>query len=414
MLNVTLSKKILWIIFLTIFIDMLGIGILIPVFPMLIVAGSEYNVIPLGWTSGQAFIMAGWLLATFPIAQFFCTPILGQMSDKYGRKKILAVSITGTALSYLLFAYAIISKNIPLMFASRILDGASGGNISIAQAVIGDISEPAKRARNFGLIGVALGLGFVFGPFVGGKLSDASLVSCFNAATPFWFAAALSAINIALVLKFLPETAQVKANANVNYFKPIHNIKLAFKSVNLRVIILVVFLFNAGFTFFTTFWGVVLAEQFGFSAGQIGNFFAYMGIMIILGQGMVVRRLSGKVADFKVLRLSIVGAGLCLLVYYIITPAQHAWIYYIPPLLATFMALTKAFSNSLITRITATDKLGEAMGINSSASALANAIPALLAGYIASHHARLPILVGSITMILAAIIFRRLYKEIKL
>ncbi len=133
-------NKALWVIFFTIFIDMLGIGILIPVFPLLITHGSEFRVTPASWSQAESFIFAGWLLAIFPILQFFCTPVLGQLSDKYGRRKLLLISISGTAFSYLLFAYGILTKNICLLFFSRMLDGASGGNISIAQAVIGDIS----------------------------------------------------------------------------------------------------------------------------------------------------------------------------------------------------------------------------------------------------------------------------------
>ncbi len=130
--------------------------------------------------------------------------------------------------------------------------------------------------------------------------------------------------------------------------------------------------------------------------------------MIILAQSMVVRRLAKKLTEVQVLRFAIFGAGFCLLLFYFINNAF--WLYYIPPFLAIFMALNKAFSNSLISKIVTQDKLGEAMGINSSANALANLIPAIMSGYIASHHARLPILVGSIIMFISGIIFRKLYR----
>ena len=122
-----MQKSILRIIFLTIFIDMLGIGILVPVFPMLIVNGSAFKVTPETWTTAQGFIMAGWLLAAFPLTQFIFTPILGQFADKFGRRKILALSIFGTSIAYALFAIAVYTKNIPLMFIARILDGCIWG-----------------------------------------------------------------------------------------------------------------------------------------------------------------------------------------------------------------------------------------------------------------------------------------------
>ena len=289
--------------------------------------------------------------------------------------------------------------------------GASGGNISIAQAVIGDISEPAKRARNFGLVGVSIGIGFIFGPFIGGKLSDPALVSWFNAATPFWFAAIISAVNAILVITILPETLKIASQNAIDLTKPIQNIIKLFSAGELCRIIPATFLFNAGFTFFTTFWGVVLADQFGFSQGGIGNFFAYSGLMIILAQGLVVRRISGKVTDYKVLYFSIIGTGLCLFANYLIPVNHVSWIYFVPPFVAICAASTKAFSSALITRITPPKQLGEAMGINSSANALAQSIPAFLAGYVAAHHARLPVLVGAITTLCGGILFILIFKH---
>jgi len=399
------KKKILPIIFLTVFIDMLGIGLLVPVFPMLVVPLSPFRITPISWSIQDGFVMAGWLMAAYPLAQFICTPILGQLADKYGRRKILGLSISGTFVSYLLFALAIVTKNLPLLFFARILDGCSGGNISVAQAVIGDISEPAERAKNFGLIGVALGLGFVFGPFLGGKLSDSTVISWFNISTPFIFAAILSLINVLLIIFILPETLSVRINRRINLTRPLHNIIKAFKLKELRSILPAVFMFNAGFTFFTTFWGIILANEYGFNQGRIGNFFAYMGIMIILAQGLVVRRLSGIVRDYSVLRYSIIGTGICLLAYYFIPTSTVSLIYYIPPFLAVFVALTKAFSAALITRITPDAIRGEVMGINSSVGALAQAIPAVLAGYVATYYAIMPVLFGSITAIIGGILF---------
>lgn len=406
------SKKILWTIFLTIFIDMFGLGILIPVFPMLVVPGSVFKVTPDSWTVAEGFIMAGWLMAVFPLAQFFCTPVLGQMADKYGRRKILAFSISGTAISYLLFALGIYTKNIPLLFFARCLDGASGGNISVAQAVIGDVSDSKSRAKNFGLVGVSIGIGFVLGPFIGGKLSDQNLVSWFDAATPFLFSAILSIFNVFLVLKLLPETLKDKKTNVIHLMRPLNNILKIFMNKNIRIIISANFFFNAGFTFFTTFWGVILAYKFGYNQGGIGDFFAYIGIMIILAQGGVVRRLSGKISESTVLRYSMILTGICLLGYFLVNVEHVIWIYYITPLLAISVALTRAFNMSLLSKLSTNATRGEVMGMNSSASALAQAIPAILAGYIATSHVTSTVLVGAITTIFGGIFFLYLFKEV--
>ena len=408
--STTNSSKILWTVFLTIFIDMLGIGVLIPVFPLLVLHTSPFRITPDSWSIASGFILLGWLASSFPIAQFLFSPILGQLADRFGRKKTLAISLSGTAFAYVLFAIGIITKNIPLMFISRIMDGITGGNISVAQAVIADISTPANRAKNFGLVGMSFGLGFILGPFIGGKLSDPSVVHWFNAATPFYFTALLSILNVISVLKFLPETLKLKSSAKLDISKPFHNIVKAFSESGLRNIMPSTFLFNAGFAFFTTFFAVTLASKYGFTQSHIGNYFAYIGMMIVLAQGLIVRRVSGKVQDYKVLRYSMFGTGLCLFSYFFI-PATHAhWIYFIPPFMASCNALTFAFNASIVTRITPNNIHGEALGINSSVMALAQAIPALLSGYIAGFNVTLPIIVGSGTIILAGICFWKLFK----
>lgn len=402
------NKPILPTVFLTIFIDMLGIGILIPVFPMLVTHGSEFCITPANWTQGQSYIMSGWLLAVYPLLQFIFSPILGQLSDRYGRRKLLLISIAGTATSYALFAYAILSKNIYLLFISRMIDGISGGNIATAQAVIGDVSTPQHRARNFGMIGVSIGVGFVFGPFIGGILSSPQIYHKFNAATPFWFTCVLSLLNCYLIFRNLPETVRNLSNnhTKVEFTRAVRNIIGLFHLGKLSSIIPVLFLFNFGFTFFTSFWGIVLVTKFDYNQSGVGYFFAYLGIMIIFAQGGVVRRISGKVNEIQILKIALFLTGFCLLMYYLVPLHAKNYIYLITPFLALGTALVKSFSSALITRIAAENKLGEAMGINSSASALAQALPALLAGYVAYFHPELSILVGAIVALSAWVVFK--------
>jgi DHA1 family tetracycline resistance protein-like MFS transporter len=400
------SNKILLTVFFTIFLDLFGVGILIPIFPLLIMPNSPFKITPDTWNMAHGFIMAGWLMAAYPLAQFVFTPLLGQLADKYGRKPILLISILGTIISYILFALAIEYRLIWLLFMARILDGVSGANIAAAQAIISDVSPPQSRAKNFGLVGVAVGIGFVLGPFIGGRLSDSHLVSWFNPTTPFWFAAGLSLINLLLVLGLLPETLINKTTNKINLARPIHNLVRVFKHQHLTVPIFANFLFNAGFSAFTTFWGVILAYHFGCTQAVIGDFFAYVGVMIILAQGLVVRRLSGKVKDYKVLDISIILVGVCILAYYLV-PSNHViLIYYITPFLAVFVALTRSFNMSLLAGLATNNTRGEVLGVNSSFSALAQAIPAILAGYIATIHVTGVVLFGAIVTIIGGIYFR--------
>jgi DHA1 family tetracycline resistance protein-like MFS transporter len=204
-----MTKK-TWFMFLTIFIDMLGIGVLVPVIPQLLGEPSSPYFLLDPSQIKLGFILLGFLVASYPIATFFASPILGALSDKYGRKPVLLASIAGTSLSYFVFAYAIITKNIPLLFASRIIDGLTGGNISVAQAVIADSTTPENRAKVFGAIGAAFGLGFIFGPFLGGILSSPSVLPFFSASTPFIFSGLLALFNVISIRYFFVESIKHK------------------------------------------------------------------------------------------------------------------------------------------------------------------------------------------------------------
>ena len=228
------------VIFFTILLNALGFGILIPVIPLLLAdPSSAYYMLPAGLTLKQGYIIFGFLVAAYSFMQFIATPVLGQFSDKYGRKKILAISLAGTLISYVIFAIGIVIKNIPLLFISRAIDGITGGNISVAQAVVADVTTPQNRSKNFGIIGSAFGIGFIVGPFLGGILSDEKLVSWFNAAMPFWFAAFLSAINVMVVIACLSETFKLQKYKNIIWSQSLRNIVKAFRISNLRVTFIV-------------------------------------------------------------------------------------------------------------------------------------------------------------------------------
>src|ERR1044072_8467330 len=169
----------LLVIFITVFIDLVGFGIVIPVLPFY-VEGTRFNATPRA---------VGLLFASYSVMQLIFTPILGRLSDRYGRRPVLFISLIGTGLGFLILGLA---RNLWMLFAGRILDGITGGNISTAQAYIADVTRPEERARGMGMVGAAFGLGFIFGPAIGGILSR------WGISTPFFFAAALAFGNATL------------------------------------------------------------------------------------------------------------------------------------------------------------------------------------------------------------------------
>ncbi len=401
------------VIIFTVFVDMLGFGILIPVIPLLLAdKASPFYLLPPTMTIRDGYVMLGMLLATFSIAQFISTPILGELSDIYGRKKILTVSLIGTCISYLLFAIGIITHDLPLLFFSRILDGVTGGNISVAQAAIADVTIPATRAKNFGLIGAAFGLGFILGPYLGGKLSDPQLVSWFGASTPFFFAAARSCINVISVMFLLPETLKnPKVRVRIKWTRAISNIFKAFTLPGINVLFVTNFFFQAGFTFFTSFFSIFLLNRFQFTQSNIGDFFSYVGVWIAVTQAVITPRVSMICKEHTVVRYALIGTALAVLGYFL--PATWVGLLLVAPFFAIFNGLAQSNALGLLSRNTDASIQGEILGINSSVTAFAQAIPPLLSGYIAAKLTpEAPIVVSAIVMAFAAFIFILFYKPL--
>ncbi len=391
-----MKQRPLAVIFLTVLVDLIGIGILIPVFPQLLAnPESPSYLLGSGVSIQRGLLLYGLLTAVYPLMSFLSAPILGQLSDRYGRRKVLAFCLSGTAIGYALFAIAILTKNLPLLFIARILPGITGGNISVAQAAVADISKPEERAKNFGLLGAAFGLGFILGPLIGGKLADPSVVSWFSAAVPFWFAAILASLNFVSVLLFFPETRKLGAVAEAfRWLKSIGDIGNAFRWKELRGLFTASFLFYSGFGFIS-FFSVYMVNRFGFSEGQVGNYFAYVGICIVLAQALLIRLVTKRWSDAHILRVSMLGTAMTFFAYLFV---RENWqLFLIPPFMAAFNGLSMASLTSLISRTAGPERQGEILGLNVSLQSLANVIPPLMAGAIAARYStETPIAVGAV------------------
>jgi DHA1 family tetracycline resistance protein-like MFS transporter len=285
-----MKRSPLVVIFTTVFIDLVGFGIVIPVLPFY-AEGSRFNATPR---------TVGLLFASYSVMQLIFAPILGRLSDKYGRRPVLLFSIIGTGIGFLILGFA---RTLLMLFVGRILDGITGGNISTAQAYIADITTKEDRAKGMGLIGAAFGLGFVFGPAIGGILSR------WGVEVPFLFAAGLCFANALLLYFTLPETvtadhpARVSAAGGRGFSQLIESLK----SPRLGFVLTIYFLFIVAFSIMTTSFSLFTMFRFGYDAQHTGYLFAYVGILAVIVQGGLIGRL---VRRFGELPLVITGAFL--------------------------------------------------------------------------------------------------------
>src|SRR6187397_3068392 len=218
----------LLIIFLTIFVNLVGFGIIVPLLPFY------------AETFGASPLTIGLLFAVFSLCQLAAAPALGEFSDRYGRRPVLVFSLAGTVVSFVMLALA---HSVAMLFAARIVDGLSGGNISTARAYVADITEPKDRARAYGLIGAAFGLGFIFGPALSGALSHVSYTA------PIWAAAGITLVATLMAWLWLPETVH-RAAAGTGM--PFRNLKAMIHRPHLRRVLAIDFVYWLAFSVFQT------------------------------------------------------------------------------------------------------------------------------------------------------------------
>lgn len=401
------NRNVILPIFLTVFIDMLGVGIIIPVLPALFFE-QESMIFSPDVAFETRSLLYGLLLASYPFMQFFGAPILGTLSDRHGRKPLLQISLAGTFLGYLVFGYAVASQNIPLLFISRMLPGFTGGNISIVFSAIADVSNESSKARNFGLVGMAFGLGFILGPTLGGILADPTMVSWFTPATPFLFTACLTLINILLVQYNFTETLAERRQTAVNIFKGVGNIARSFRAPNLRVIFTVVLFTSLGFTFFTQFFSVLLIEKIGVRIKDVGLLFGWIGLWLVITQGVTVRILSRKYASATVLRVSLLMLSIA--VAAVMLPSALWMFYLVNPFIATFQGITSPNLTAVVSSQVARDQQGEILGINQSMQSLGQILPALIGSYLNTIDVHVPLMAASGFILLGWIVYIVVFK----
>jgi multidrug resistance protein len=369
------------IVFVTVFIDLLGFGIIIPLLPFY------------AETFGATGFTIGLLATSFSLMQFIFAPVWGRVSDRVGRRPIILLGLLGSCLSYLAFGLA---STLPSLFMARIFAGIAGANIPTAQAVVADLTTAENRAKGMGLVGAAFGLGFIFGPAIGGFLSR------YGYAVPAFFASGLSLANFVAAWFLLPETLKPEHRA-VERMGRIDALRAALARPHLPLLLVIGFLVVAAFSGYESTFALFAERTYGFTASSIGYIFAFVGVILVIVQGALVGRVVKWIGEHHIVpaSLALVAAGLLMI------PATTS----VAALLVAsgVMAVGMGFNNpslmSLISRYSAAEDQGGVLGLTQSLNSLARIVGPMWGGFAFDHLGiGMPYITSAAVMGLAALL----------
>ena len=434
------GKHTLGIIFLTLFLDLVGFSIIFPLFPAMLDYylpngagdGSLLGqlIAPLSaWAerSGAvnprfmtAVLFGGILGSLYSILQFICAPLWGAYSDRVGRRKVLLITIAGLALSYAAWFFA---ASFWVLVLARVLGGAMGGNLSVATAAVADSTTREKRSSGLAIIGIAFGLGFIVGPGIGGLFAKINLLEIAPSlgqfgvnpfSVPALVSFALALTNLIWVARSFKETLPTEKRGKVNSDRKGVPVFRMFKSRcpetrRTNLVYLLYMLAFSGMEFTLTFLAV---ERFQFSPAQNGGMFVFIGFVLILVQGGIVRRLAGPVGEK---RLAVTGIACGIAAFLILAVALNLGLFFgALALMAFSIGLVSPTLSALVSLYTKEEEQGAAIGVFRSAGSLARAIGPLLAAFAYfAYGSKSAYLFGAVIVILPFILALKLPKPVK-
>ena len=375
-----MKKSPLVVLFVTVFIDLIGFGIVLPLLPFY----AEHF--------GANALLVGLLSTSFSLMQLLFAPVWGRLSDRVGRRPVILAGLLGSSISYLTFALA---QSLPILFLSRILAGIAGANISTAQAYIADSTQRENRAKGMGLIGAAYGLGFTVGPAIGGILSQ------YGYAVPAFFASALAIGNFAAAWWLLPESRnpsqQIRqTESGLNW----QRLKTGLQHPELGVFLLLFFISTFAFANLEATFALMTARKFGFDARANGYLFAYIGILITIVQGGLTGRLARTLGERRMISVGLFCMifGLGLLPYSLGLKS----LLFVLVVLVGGHGFTNPSISSLISQAASAEDQGGILGVAQSLASLARILGPVWGGFTFDAFGfQYPYLTGSLFMAVA-------------
>lgn len=392
---------------LVLFIDGMGLGLAFPLLNTLL-ANTNTHIFSSNLINQSPYILFGLVIGIFMLCWFFGAAILGNLSDQVGRKKSLLICLFGAFLGYLLSALAVTLHSLSLLIIGRMIAGFTAGSQPIAQAAIIDISEQEHKARNIGLIMLFISLGFIIGPLIGGLLSNQNLLTWFNLATPFYFAAFISLLNLFLLHYFFKETFSQTKELDI---KPHHAIEIfisAFRNEKVKKLSFIFFIFMLGWSSCYSFISLLLAAHWNFNTNKISIFMALLGVGFGIGN-FLLDYLTKNFSLNNTTIVSLLMASISILPMVICDNPSWAWSCAI--LLGTSIAVAYAVIVTIFSNQVDANSQGWVMGITGSIAALVFAADAFIGGFLASWHSATPLILGIVCLMTSALLMHFFYSH---
>lgn len=398
------TRKILIPYAIVILFAYIGFSLPLPILPEMFLDPVR-SILP-GVSFHTRIILLGLVMASFPLGQFFGSPLLGRLSDRYGRKKIVLLSLAGTTLGYLITAQSVQSYSVWGMFTGLAVCGFCEGNVTIAQSVIADLNDKEEhqkeKAVNFGLINIFISIGFIVGPLMGGQLADPTIVSWFTFATPFWVAAVMTLIGIGIIYLYSQETLKQKPERNWKFLSAMWS---GIKRPKLKDYYIANFFLALGYFAFFRFFPVFLERQFHFNASMLSFVMVYDSLAIAAGVIWLVPFLSKRLKPVESLALFsfLLAVTFCICLLFC---SPYALLFTLPPL-GLCLAVVITNGSLLISNTASSQFQGQALGTLTSVQVSAEVLTGLAGGPLAALTMTLPLYIGAAMAVICGFVLTR-------